>query len=464
MKQRNLFPAKMSVVLCALPVLIYADANGPDPGFSGVPNEVGTCANCHSAGSSAINTQGGSVKIAFPNGMSYTPGESQHWVVTVADPSARRWGFQAAARQVGSTNTVAGGFTLSDTNTQVICSSSSFFRPSRTTSGSCSSSAPLMYVEHTLAGTRLGTTSSVNFEFDWKAPSSDVGPVAVYIAANAANGSNNNDSGDHVYTATYTLSPGSASNNPVISDNGVVNGASFNAPIEAGSWVTIQGSNLTSAANCDAVNNPQPGCRTWTGDDFANGTPTSLDGVSVSIGGKPAYVYYISPTQINVQAPDIGTGNVAVTVTNSNGASNSVSVLADTFAPAFFLTGKYAIATHQDGTLVAPSGMFTGSSPAKKGETVTLWGTGFGAVSPSVPAGQSPAQALGSSIAYATSPPSISIGGVNATVVAAGLNPSALGLYQIAVTIPDAAPSGDQAIVATAGGKSSPGSVLFSVQ
>jgi len=178
-------------------------------------------------------------------------------------------------------------------------------------------------------------------------------------------------------------------------------------------------------------------------------------------------MYYLSPTQINVQAPDVGTGGVAVavTVTNANGTSNSISVSADGFAPAFFLAGQYAIATHQDGTLVASSSVFPGATPAARGETVILWGTGFGTVAPSVPAGQTAAQALGGAIAYAGVPPNITIGGVTATVVAAALNPDALGLYQIAVTVPNGAASGDQTVVASVGGKTSVTSgVMFAVQ
>src|SRR3989442_4223779 len=79
-----------------------------------------------------------------------------------------------------------------------------------------------------------------------------------------------------------------------VSVTGVVNGASFQPGIAAGSWVTIQGANLA---------NTNPG-RTWRSDEIVNGNlPTALDGVSVTINNKPAYVYYISPTQINVQAP-----------------------------------------------------------------------------------------------------------------------------------------------------------------
>jgi uncharacterized protein (TIGR03437 family) len=311
-----------------------------------------------------------------------------------------------------------------------------------------------MYVEHTATGTRLGTSGSISFQFDWTAPSSDFGDVKVYIAANAANGNNQDDSNDHIYTASYTLATAAASTSvPEISAGGVVNGASFAQGIESGSWVTIQGQNLSTTT------------RTWSGADFSNGTPTSLDGVSASIGGKAAYIYYISPTQVNVIAPDVTPGNVAVTLTNSSGTSNSVPAAVSDFAPGFFLNSKYAIATHQDGSLVAPSGFYGNSFPAAAGETVTLWGTGFGPVSPAVPAGKTPTDALGNTIAYASLPPNITIGGVQATVVGAALNPSALGLYEINITIPKGAPSGDQAIVATAGNSTTPTSgIMLTVQ
>ena len=95
----------------------------------------------------------------------------------------------------------------------------------------------------------------------------------------------------------------------------VLNGASYQPGIEAGSWVMIQGTNLA---------NTFPG-RTWRSDEIVNGNlPTSLDGVSVTIDGKPAFVYYISPTQINVQAPsDTAAGAVNVVVDNNGGYQRS---------------------------------------------------------------------------------------------------------------------------------------------
>lgn len=64
-------------------------------------------------------------------------------------------------------------------------------------------------------------------------------------------------------------------------------------------------------------------------DESANGTVGRkfLRGVSVKIDSLDAFVTYVSPSQINLQAPaDANTGDVAVTVTNAAGASGSTSV------------------------------------------------------------------------------------------------------------------------------------------
>ncbi len=64
--------------------------------------------------------------------------------------------------------------------------------------------------------------------------------------------------------------------------------------------------------------------------------PTSLQGVSVTINGIPAYIDYISPTQINVLAPDDATlGPVQVQVTTAGQAGNAVTVQKSQFSPAF---------------------------------------------------------------------------------------------------------------------------------
>jgi uncharacterized protein (TIGR03437 family) len=298
-------------------------------------------------------------------------------------------------------------------------------------------------------------------------PTSGQGASAITVSANLSAMRASPASGTVTVTPTVsgvaaisipvTLTVAASDDSPRILADGVVNGASLLPGIAAGSWVTIRGANFTTAVDCDASRNPGPGCRSWKPEDFAGGTPTSLDDVTVLMNDKPAYVYFVSPTQLNVLAPDLAAGPVEVTVRRAKGTSNVVVATADAYAPAFFTYGeKYAVATHADGTVVGARGSAcSGCSPARRGETITLWGTGFGPADPAVPAGRRPLEATGGQIAY-TPTPSVTIGGVAAKVLASALAPDAFGLYQVAITIPDGAPAGDQPVAATVGGKSSP--------
>ena len=123
--------------------------------------------------------------------------------------------------------------------------------------------------------------------------------------------------------------------------------------------MTIQGTNLA---------NTNPG-RTWRPDEIPNGKlPASLDGVSVTINGKPAYVYYISPAQINVQAPsDTAQGPVNVVVTNNGAVSTPATAQLQAVAPAFFLFGAtgFAIATrYPDNAPIADPSVVAGTVAA----------------------------------------------------------------------------------------------------
>ena len=233
----------------------------------------------------------------------------------------------------------------------------------------------------------------------------------------------------------------------------VVNGASFQPGIVPNSWITIQGSNLAPATD------------TWDKSIVNGNLPTTLDGVTVSIGGKPAYLYYISPGQINAVAPDVGAGSVAVTVKNPSGTSAPAAATSQIVGPpAFFLwAGKYAVATRQDYSLAVKDGTFQGvtTTPAKPGDVIILWGTGFGPTTPVAPFGvQIPADKT-----YLTANPvSVKVGGLQAQVYGAALAPGFAGLYQVAIQIPPAAPDGDLTVIATVGNTQSPGSVLITVQ
>jgi uncharacterized protein (TIGR03437 family) len=174
----------------------------------------------------------------------------------------------------------------------------------------------------------------------------------------------------------FRLTPNGATG-PLINSGGIAPAGLGYAPIQPGSWVSIFGVNLATTF------------ATWKGD-----FPTSLGGTSVTIDGKPAYLSYVSPNQINLQAPDdTNIGNVDVVVSNGLGTTTSPVALA--VAAASFLgapiiltpdgSGMYGGGTYD--IMGAPNTAPYATRAAKAGETVVLFGTGFGPTSPTEPAG-----------------------------------------------------------------------------
>ncbi len=223
------------------------------------------------------------------------------------------------------------------------------------------------------------------------------------------------------------------------------------AAIAPNTWVAIKGASLA----------PPGDARTWQSSDFVNGNmPTALDGVGVTVNGKNAFVYYISPTQVNILTPpDAISGTVQVVVTNNGVASASFAAQAQTISPSFFIfgNGPYVAATHTNGSLIGPATLYPGSTtPAKPGETIVLYANGFGATSVPV--------VSGSSMQTGTlSPaPAIKIGGVAAAVGFAGL--VAPGEYQFNVTVPASLADGDQPIVASYSGQTTQAGTLITIQ
>jgi uncharacterized protein (TIGR03437 family) len=238
---------------------------------------------------------------------------------------------------------------------------------------------------------------------------------------------------------------------PVIASDGVVNGASFLSGIAPGAWITIRGSGLS------------PTTRTWSTTDFSgNRLPTELDGVSVTVNGKRAYVYFVSPSQLNVLSPDdVTQGQVPVQVTTAGGVSNIVDAETDTLSPTLFTfsqqRGKYVAAVRADGAYLGPANLIAGLTTvaAKPGDTILLYGTGFGSTTPASPAGQvtSPAPLANQVTLW--------IGGAATTTQYAGL--VSPGLYQFNLVVPDVA-NGDQAVVAQIGGKATQTGAFLAVQ
>jgi uncharacterized protein (TIGR03437 family) len=186
--------------------------------------------------------------------------------------------------------------------------------------------------------------------------------------------------------------------------------------------------------------------------------PTQLDGVSATVNGKNAFVYYISPTQLNVLTPpDAMSGPVQVVVTN-NGTSGAASTAeAQALSPSFFVFngGPYVIATHLDRSLVGPPTLYPGAStPAQPGEEVVLYANGFGPTNVPVRSGSITQSGTLSPL------PVVQVGGVTANVIFAGL--ILPGEFQFNVTIP-AVGNGDQPITATYGGISTQSGALITI-
>ena len=142
-----------------------------------------------------------------------------------------------------------------------------------------------------------------------------------------------------------------AQNSPVITL--VANAEGENPIIAPNMFVEVKGLRLAKAGDA----------RQWQQSDFVdNQMPTKLDGVSVTVNGKSAYVCYISPTQVNiVTPPDPMQGAVMVQVTNNASVSPEFSVQAQSISPSFFVFngGPYVVAEHADGSLLGPGNLYT---------------------------------------------------------------------------------------------------------
>lgn len=227
------------------------------------------------------------------------------------------------------------------------------------------------------------------------------------------------------------------------------------AEFASGSWVEIKGTGLAEAT------------RTWAGGDFSGANaPTSLSGVSVQINNVPAFVYYISPTQLNVQVPTTSalTGPVDVRVTNPSGGQAAIvgqkrALAPGILAPASFRVGgtQFMVATYPDGTFVGRANLIQGAAfrPAKPGDTITAYGIGFGGVNPDTPPGRIVSQlnAINANVVFR-------FGQTQANLTYRGLAPNFVGLYQFNITVPDV-PNGDQQINVTVDGQPLPQAPMF---
>jgi uncharacterized protein (TIGR03437 family) len=240
--------------------------------------------------------------------------------------------------------------------------------------------------------------------------------------------------------ATDPTSIAGPANVPLIA--GVSNAASGQTAIAPNTWVSIYGANFAAAGFSDD----------WSKSIVNGNLPTTLDGVSVSVGGNPAYVSFVSPGQINLLTPNVAPGNASVIVTAGGATTTPATVTAQQFSPAFFpWPNGQPVATHLDYSWAVKNGTFAGLTtvPAKPGEYIILWGTGFGPTTPTAPLGVT----IPVSPTYnAANPISVTIGNLPAPEYGAALASGFGGLYQVVVQVPATLSNGDYALVATVGG------------
>lgn len=443
MKRNRWIHFGASIAAASLPILLWAYSSGPDPKKSGAPgDDPASCtgSGCHNG---QINKDSGNIEILWEGGGNYQPGVKQRFTVKIKDVG-RQYGMQASIRiDSGPINTnQAGTFTPLDSKMFVLCQDGRErdFIPGKV----CSPNAPVEYIEHSIP------SSTGTFQFDWTPPNqagAGVGPITLYVATNASNGPA--PAGANISQKTFKLNQavGGGGFKPTISQGGAVSAGSFGGgtKVAASSYLEIFGKDLATTT------------RSWAGGDFSGAkAPTNLDNTQVTVDGKAAYVNYISPTQVNVVVPDgIASGPVQVVVKTAGGSSDPVAITGASVAPgilapgSFLVNGKqYVVAQFADGTFAGRVGLIAGVTfrTPKPGDTLVIYGLGFGTTTPAVPAGTivGVSTDLGSSF-------KVQIGAAPAAAAFKGLAPNFVGLYQFNVVVPNVQ-AGDQEITMEIGG------------
>jgi uncharacterized protein (TIGR03437 family) len=245
-------------------------------------------------------------------------------------------------------------------------------------------------------------------------------------------------------TATATINIVPSGTQPVISN--VQDAESARTSLVPGEWAAIYGTNLAVTT------------RTWGPGDFTNGNalPTRIEGVSVQIGGIAAAVYYVSPTQLDVQVPGGLSGSVPVTVTLNGSQSASFMTTLLPSAPSLFVypAGSllYAAATHADGSLIGDPAVTPGATKASPGETIVLYVNGLDS--------STSGMIISTPVPYAS--PVVTVGSMNASVTFAGL--VAAGEFQVNVMLPAGLAAGNDPITVAVGSQVSPANVMLPVE
>jgi uncharacterized protein (TIGR03437 family) len=434
--------------MAGLPAVTFAFSTGPPIRRTGAAIDGGlNCTACHRT--FPVNSPGGSIRI---EAATYNPGVTQTIRVIVAHPEATRWGFQLTARQVSDERKPAGSFVASNT-VRVRCDDGAMLGQDPP----CNENQP-QFAMHNANSTTLGAAGQMIFEVQWNPPTSEIGAVVFYAAGNAANNSMNNQ-GDRIYTTSQTITGTGActlSTRPTLRT--VTNGASFAPGISAGSMFSVLGMAFQVGGTT----------RTAARGDYVNGQfPKELGCVAVEVAGQRVPITYVQTDQINAQAPaNLGSGPVQVRVIlnpdrPSQLPSDVATVQATSHSPAFFKfgTSNSIAAQHANFDTLASPSVVPGARPARPGDVVLLYGTGFGGTDPTYQAGE-----IVGGTARLRDTPTVVIGGITlapADVQYAGLTPQSIsGLYQFNVRIPPSVTPGDVPVSVRIGGMETPAATI----
>ena len=235
-------------------------------------------------------------------------------------------------------------------------------------------------------------------------------------------------------------SPGSTA--PAYTQVSIVNSATSTAGALAPNTIaTIYGNNLSDGSTTSATG-LLPGAMLMQ----------EMGGTQVFVAGQPAGLYYVSPQQINFLVPaDLRPGEMDLFVACDGVAGPQMQITLQSAGPGLFESEPgVVIATHADGSLI------TKAHPAHAGETVAVYGTGFGETTPNVVSGMvsmTPAQLSDLSdfhvLVNGNAVPA-------ASVLYAGVTISAAGLYQATFKLPKPVASNPEIRVTIADQQSQP--------
>jgi uncharacterized protein (TIGR03437 family) len=299
-------------------------------------------------------------------------------------------------------------------------------------------------------GSPINFYSFANFNFQYSSPSCTgvstctVGQVGVTPNATITG------------TITGTFDP-----TPAITPSGALtpDGYGSSPKTAPASWLVMYGVNLATIQT-----------QTWAAADF-NGiqAPTTLGGTTVTIAGLPAYVDYVSPGQVNVQVPSgVPPGSQPIVVTTAGGQSVPYMITVNPVQPgvlaplSFIINGQQNVVAQfsNTNTYVLP-GSIPGipSARAKPGDNITMYGIGFGPVTPNIPAGE-----LVPQLNQLQTSLGVTFANVAAQVTYDGLVPGIVGLYQFNVVVPNVPASDTTPIVFTLGGTPGTQNLVIAIQ